>query len=407
MAKKQGFIHFNEKNYFLPKEELLVKEKNQFHLTIGVPKDRTDDEDRVAIIPSAVEMLVKKGCTVLVECEAGEKANFSDHDYAECGARIKNDASEVYKADVILKVAPPTMEELSFMKTRQIVFSSLRWKERSVEYYRTLMKKKITALSFEKIEADDGSFPVVSTMSEIAGNASVMIAGEYLRNSKQGMGSLLGGFSGLPPTEVVIIGAGTVGEYAARTALGMGASVKIFDTSIRRLRRLQELVSQRVYTSVINPKELAEAIKKADVAIGAIRPVDGFTPQIVTEEMVSEMKKGAIIIDVSIDHGGCFETSRTTNHKKPIFRKYNVTHYCVPNMPSGVPRTASIALSNILSPILLSAIENGGINNELLENYGLRQGVYMYKGILTNINIAQWFDLSYSDIELLIVAFLK
>ncbi|MEA3503609.1 MAG: alanine dehydrogenase [Bacteroidota bacterium] len=407
MSKKQGFIRFSENHYLMPKEELWIKEKSQSSITIGVLKDRTVDENRVAIIPTAVELLVKSGCTVFVECNAGEEANFSDHDYAECGARIKNDTAEIYQADIILKVAPPTMEEIGLMKSKQIIFSSLRWKEKSAEYYRTLIKKKITAFSFEKIENDEGSFPIVRSMSEIAGNASLLIAGEYLRNTKSGMGSLIGGFSGVPSTEVVIIGAGTVGEYAVRSAIGMGASVKVFDSSIRRLRRLQELVHQRIYTSVINPKELANALKTADVAIGALRPVDGVSPQVVTEEMVAGMKEGAIIIDISIDYGGCFETSRMTTHKDPILRKYNVTHYCVPNLPSRVPRTASIALSNILYPILLSIIEAGGINEELLNNYGLRQGVYLYKGILTDMNISERFDLSYSDIELLIVAFLE
>jgi len=266
------------------------------------------------------------------------------------------------------------------------------------------MAKKMTTLAYELIEDNAGSFPVIKAMSEIAGTSSIFIAAEYLESSEFGKGNLFGGFPGITPTEVVILGSGTVSEYAARAALGLGAVVKVFDNSIYKLRRLQDSLRTRIFTSIIQPKVLLKALKTADVVIGAIHSSEGRTPCIVTEYMIQQMKYGSVIIDVSIDQGGCFETSKTTTHNKPVFTKFDVTHYCVPNIASKAPHTASYALSNFFTPILVKIGEMGGLENMLKMDYSLRQGVYFLNGTLTKPYIGEYFTLPYQDIELLIAA---
>jgi alanine dehydrogenase len=267
-----------------------------------------------------------------------------------------------------------------------------------------LMHKKIIAIAFESIKDDSGNYPIVRSMSEIAGSSAILTAAKYLSNVHNGKGILLGGISGVPPAKVLIIGAGIVGEFAARTALGLGASVKIFDNSIYRLMRLQNNVGRRLFTSVIEPVTLAEELASADVAVGAVKPVSGITPMVVTEEMVQAMKAGSIIIDVSIDRGGCFETSRITTHEQPIFKKYDVIHYCVPNIASGVSRTASRAVSNVLMPILQESADSGGVEGLIQMKSGIRNGVYLYKGCVTNAPIAKRFRIKYTDLDLLLAA---
>jgi len=245
----------------------------------------------------------------------------------------------------------------------------------------------------------------VRSMSEIAGSTAILIAAEYLSNVNEGRGMMLGGVSGIPPTEVVIIGAGTVGESAARAALGLGANVKIFDNHIYKLSRLQNDIGRRVFTSIIQPKILSKALMRADVVIGAIRSKSGKTPCFVTEKMVSDMQEGSVVIDVCIDQGGCFETSRVTSHADPVFAKYGVTHYCVPNIASRVAQTASQALSNIFAPMLLNVGESGGMKNMIRNNPGLRHGIYLYNGMLTNKFLGETYKIPYKDIELLMAAF--
>ncbi|MGM0566455.1 MAG: alanine dehydrogenase [Bacteroidota bacterium] len=408
MGSQQGnYAQYSAAHGFYPQEEMLESRVSGCQLKIGVPRERAPYENRVVLIPEAVELLAASGHEVMVEQGAGDAASFSDKEYSEAGASVKYSADEVYAADIILKVAPPVEEELNFLESRKVIISSLHWRIRNKQFYNTLMAKKITAFAFEKIQDHRGIYPVIRSMSEIAGNTAILQAAEYLSSIKHGRGSILGGFSGIEPTSVVIIGAGTVGEYATYVALGMGAQVKVFDTSISRLRRLQELQNQRIHTSVIQPRSLAEAVKNADVVIGALRPVNGRTPVVVSEEMVQQMKNGAVIIDVSIDHGGVCETSEPTSHQKPVFQKYNVTHYCVPNIPAKVPRTASVALSNFFAPILLDISESGGVDEVLKKSTGLRNGVYIYKGIITDRNIAGKFKYNFQDIDLLIAAFQK
>lgn len=388
----------------LPQEEKLEVKKQSKSLFIGVPKEIAFQESRIAIVPDAVQLLVSYGHEVLIESTAGEGANFSDTEYSEAGAKIIFDTKEIYQADIILKVEPPTLEEIELMKGRQTIISALQITTRTKEFINRLIEKKITCLAYEFIQDDSGMMPLIRSMSEIAGNTSILIASECLSNVNSGKGLLLGGIAGVTPTEVVIIGAGTVGEFAARSAMGLGASVKVFDNSLSKLRRLQNDLNTRVFTSIIQPKVLTKALKRADVVIGALRSGSKRTPCVVTDQMVSEMKEGSVIIDVSIDQGGCFETSEITNHSKPTFTKYGVIHYCVPNIPSRVARTASYSLSNLLTPIILRIGDFGGLDNVISSEVGLRQGVFVYKGILTNKMVGRWFDLNYKEINLIIAS---
>ncbi len=388
----------------LPQEETLEIGRKKSNLFIGMPKEITFQENRVALVPDAVSLLVNNGHRVIIESDAGKMANFQDHDYSEAGAQIVFSAQEVYKADIILKVAPPSPDEVEMMQQKQTLISSLQLTVQPEDFIRKLIRKKITAIAFDWIKDQDGIYTVIRSMGEIAGSTSILIAAEYLSNVNNGQGAILGGISGISPTEVIIIGAGTVGEFATRAALGLGASVKVFDNSIYRLRRMQSDIGTRIFTSVIQPSVLAKHLKTADVVIGAIRGEQGRTPCVVTERMVSEMKVDSVIIDVSIDQGGCFETSEVTNHTRPIFRKHGVIHYCVPNIASRVSRTASLALSTIFAPILLSIGEEGGVENMLRRDIGVRNGVYLYNGTLTNQMLGDMFKLPYQDINLLMAA---
>jgi len=384
---------------------MLEVSRKKGSLYIGVPKETYFQENRICLVPEAVALLVSNGHQVVIETNAGKAANFDDKDYSEAGAKIAYSSKEVYEADIILKVAPPSDEEIEMLQRKQTLFSALQMTVQSDNYVKQLMNKKVTAIAYDYIKDEDGIFPIIRSMSEIAGNTSILIAAEYLSNINNGNGSMFGGITGTSPTEVVILGAGTVGEFATRAALGLGAMVKIFDNSVYRLRRLQSDLATRVFTSVLQPKVLAKALKTADVVIGAIRAPKGRTPCVVTEEMVAEMKYGSVMIDISIDQGGCFETSRVTNHTNPVFRKHGVIHYCVPNIPSRVSRTASYALSNVLTPILVNIGDEGGVESLLRSNTGVRHGVYIYNGILTNQFLGETFKLPYKDIDLLMAAF--
>ncbi len=388
----------------LPQEETLEIGRKKGKLFIGIPKEISFQENRVALVPDAVSLLVNNGHHVIIESAAGKMANFQDHDYSEAGAQIVYNPADVYKADIILKVAPPSPEEIGMMQQRQTLISSLQLTVQPEDFIKQLMAKKITAVAFDWIRDQDGIYTVIRSMGEIAGSTSILIAAEYLSNVNNGQGAILGGISGISPTEVVILGAGTVGEFATRAALGLGASVKVFDNSIYRLRRMQSDIGTRIFTSVIQPRVLAKHLKTADVVIGAIRGQQGRTPCVVTEQMVSEMKTDSVIVDVSIDQGGCFETSEVTNHSHPVFRKHGVIHYCVPNIASRVSRTASFALSTIFTPILLNIGEEGGVENMLRRDIGVRNGVYLYNGTLTNQVLGEMFKLPYQDINLLMAA---
>lgn len=390
-------------SYETLEETLDIKPKGA-QLHIGIPKETSFNENRVTLTPEAVGVLVSNGHRVVVEYKAGDGANYQDKEYSDAGAKIAYTKKEVFECDLIIKSAPVSEPELEFLKPNQIIISPIHLAVMKAEILQKMMEKKITALSFENLKDDSGHNPIVRSMSEIAGSAVMLIAGQYLSNANNGKGVLLGGISGIPPTKVIIIGAGIVGEHAARTALAMGASVKMFDNNIYRLKRVQNNIGVRMWTSVIEPKILAKQLKTCDVAVGALSSAGGRTPIIVTDEMVAAMRPGSVIVDVSIDRGGCFETSELTSHEHPIFLKYGVVHYCVPNIPSGFARTASQAISNVLMPLLLEIAEEGGLENLLWHKINIRNGIYLFKGALTNFHLSQRFDLKYTDLNLLIAS---
>lgn len=406
--KHQKFSHSWAlgKGSLLPQTEVLETGKKRKQLVIGVPKELQEDESRTCLTPEAVELLVGNGHQLIIEAGAGAGANYSDTDYSECGGFIVDDHAEIFaKSDTILKIDPPVLSEIEHMKGGQLLISGLRHMIQERDFFYRLMNKKTTAISFEHLRSNDDSFPVVRSMSEIAGGTSILIAAEYLSNQNGGKGVMLGGITGITPTEVVILGAGTAAESAARAALGMGAFVKVFDHSVDSLRRLQNILGQRLYTSIFHPRVITRALQSADVVIGALLPGSEGPSFFITEEMVREMKKGSVIVDLSIDQGGCIETSECRTHPSPVFVKHGVIHYCVPNITSRVSRTATIALSNIFAPLLLSIGESGGIKASLIDDVGLRKGVYIYNGLLTNAMIARLFDIPSKDIDLLMAAF--
>lgn len=402
MATSKPFVS-PSLSYETMEETLDIKPKSE-SLSIGIPKETSFNENRIALTPEGVAVIVANGHQVHVESNAGEGANYTDKDYSEAGAKILYDKKQVFESDIIVKSAPVSEDDCEHLRPNQYIISPINLAVMKREILEKMMKKRITALSFENLKDASGHNPIVRSMSEIAGSAVMLIAGQHLSNANNGKGVLVGGISGIPPTKVVIIGAGIVGEYAARTALAMGASVKVFDNSIYRLKRMQNNIGVRMWTSVIEPKILSKQLKTCDVAVGALSGAGGRTPIVVTEEMVSAMRPGTVIVDVSIDHGGCFETSMVTTHKKPTFKKYDVIHYCVPNIPSGFARTASQAISNVLMPLLLETAEDGGIDKTIWHKINIRTGIYMFKGSLTNFYLSERFDLKFTDLNLLIAS---
>lgn len=384
-------------------EKLEVLPRHQ-QLFIGVPKETTLQENRVALVPHSVATLAAQGHRILVQAGAGDKIKISDHDYSEAGAEVVQSAEEVFRADVLLKVAPPTLQEIDWMRPNQVLISPIHLPMLNPEYITRLQKKRVISLAMEYIRDDEtGVFPIVRVMSEIAGTSAILIAADLLSTARGGKGVLLGGIAGVPPAKVIILGAGVVAEFATRTAIGLGAEVRIFDNNVYKLMRLQKHVGRQLHTSIINPVHLREQLLTADVAIGAIHSAQARTPMVVSADIVQRMKPGSVIVDVSIDQGGCFETSEITSHDKPTFEKFGVTHYCVPNIPSRVARTASDAISNILSSLLLKA-ENGGIIQLITSHEGLRNGVYTYKGCLTNTYLGERFQLKSTSLDLLITS---
>ncbi len=393
------FLSFTESGFYLPQEEVLETKHGKQALNIGIPKEIFLQEKRVALAPDTVALLVNHGHNIIFERGAGASCSFLDHEYSEAGAQIVDDVKQVYQADIVLKVSPPNLDELNMMKNGSTLISALQLKIQKKEYFQKLINKKTTAIAFDYIKDEEGIFPVVRSMSEIAGNGSILIAAECLSNFNGGKGLLLGGIAGVSTTNILIIGAGTVGEFAARSAKALGCSVKIFDTSLHKLRRIQDKLGVRLDTSIIHPKALQKAIRRADVVIGAIRFKDERTPCVVSEEMVKMMKPLSVIVDVSIDRGGCFETSELTSHINPTYVKHGVIHYCVPNIPSRMARTASFALSNIFSSLLLKIANFGGVKNTIIQNDNISQGVYVINGNLTNKVIGEWYDLPFKTLK--------
>ncbi len=385
-------------------EETLDIKPQGAKLEIGIPKEFAFQENRISLSPEAVGVLVNNGHHVMVEHHAGQGSHYSDRDYAEAGATIVHDKAKVYQAPMLLKSAPVVEEDMELLQMNQTIISPIHHSALKQCIVAKMMEKKITALSFENLKDDNGSYPIVRSMSEIAGSALMLIAGQYLSSFNKGKGVLLGSISGIPPTKVVIVGAGIVGETATRNALALGASVKVFDNNIYRLKELQNNIHQRVWTSVLEPRILAKQLKTCEVAIGALSNEHGRAPIVVTEEMVAAMRPGSIILDVAIDRGGCFETSQLTSHENPTFVKHNVIHYCVPNIPSGFARTASQAISNVLMPLIITMGDEGGIEEMIWHNVNLREGIYLFKGALTDQYISEKFNLKYTDLHLLMAS---
>ncbi len=404
MGEKSSYFPMGQAN-LLPQEEMLEVGRRKKKLIIGIPKETSRFENRVALTPQGVELLVANGHIVLFESGAGDKAHYFDHDFAESGAQIINNKKEVFKADIVLKVSALTDDEIDLLGDNQLVISLLNLYNQSRESLQRMVDRRLNAIAFELLKDDNSCYPVIRSMSEIEGIASVMIASEYLSKAQNGKGVLLGGVTGISPSELVILGAGTAGEYAAKAAIGLGASVKVFDNSYHSLRSLERNIGQRIFTSVLHPQALTKALQSADAVLGSLRYLQTGRSFMVTEEQVAQMKKGSIIIDLSMDQGGCFESSQCTDFDKPVFTKHGVIHHCVPNIASRVSRTSSIALSNIFAPILLRLGESGGIHHLIKEDVGLSHGMYLYKGILTNSYIGNHFNMPYKDIGLLMAAF--
>ena len=375
-------------------------------LNIGIPKEVTFQENRVPLTPAAVAYFTGNGHRIVIESGAGRNANFSDIQFSEAGAEIVQNNKDVYACDTILKIDPPTLTEIELMKPGQLLISALQINQLDSVLLRKLMEKKINAMAYEYLEDDGGTRPIIRAMSEIAGTASILIAAEYLNNTHIGKGELLGGFAGVPPTQVVVIGAGAVGEFATKAALGLGANVKVFDNNMYRLRRIQKSFGFHLYTSTIQPQVIKNAIASADVVIGALAGNTARSPIVVSEDMVMGMRPHSVLIDVAIDRGGNFETSQVTNHEKPVFYKHDVIHYCVPNIASRVSRTASYTLSNVFTPMLDEMAQMGGFGDFLKMKAGVRKGTYLYRGSLTNKNLADKFGIKYHDIDLMVGLFM-
>jgi alanine dehydrogenase len=401
--KKTGFEALAKASLH-PQEKLLEVKKGKHAFFIGLPREISLQENRISLTPDAVAILVNNGHEIWVEAKAGLGSKFSDKEYSDAGAKIVYSPQEVYKADVILKIEPPTLEEIELMHPGQTLISAMQIGQLKVESLQAMLKKKIIGLAYEFIEDKVGGMPIIRAMSEIAGSSVLLIASEYLSTANNGKGVILGGITGVPPTKVVIIGAGTVAEYAARAALGLGADVQIFDNHLYKLRRIKHLLGQQIYTSTIDTVTLGDTLKSADVVIGALRAEKGRARHVITEEMVTQMKPDSLIIDLSIDQGGCVETSEITTLSRPVFRRHGVIHYCVPNVASRVAHTAANALSNIFTPTILRAAEEGGVEPMIFSHKWFMKGVYIYKGGLTNEHVARKFGLKHKNIELLMAA---
>jgi len=403
-SPKSGFSELAKESQYYPQEALLEVKKAKKSLFIGMPKEMSMQEKRAPLTPNSVKLLMKNGHKVCVESGAGDPSNFTDREYSDAGAKIAYSHKELFEADIVIKVESPTFEEINLMKPGKTILSALQLGNLKKSYFERLNSKRITAIGYELIEDKVGGIPVVRAMSEIAGNTVMSIAAEYLSNAHSGKGIILGGITGVTPTKVVILGAGTVGEFAARTALGLGADIQIFDNHLYKLRRIKHLLGQQVSTCTFEPSTIEGSIKNADVIIGALRVEKGRIRYLVTEEIISQMKKGSVVIDVSIDQGGCIETSKITSHQKPVFTKHGVIHYCVPNIASRVARTATTALSNIFTPMLLEISKSGSLEEMIFSHKWFMQGVYTYKGVLSNAMIGEKTGLKHRDLNLLFAA---
>ncbi|PAP76725.1 alanine dehydrogenase [Rubrivirga marina] len=389
----------------MPLEKPSQLGERQQRLRIGVPSESGNAERRVALSPYAAALLVSTGHEVRIEAGAGAEAQFKDSEYADAGCDVVDSAAQVYgESDLIAKVFPPRADELDLMRERQVLISALHLGGLEAETLRRLMDLKVTGIGFEFIADSDGTLPIVRMMHEISGSMAVQTAARLLESSEGGRGVMLGGISGVPPATVVILGAGVIGEWAARTAIGFGAHTIVLDTDLTALRAIEHVLDRRVTTAMANPTYVESAVKTADVVIGAAMSMGQRSPVVVTEEMVATMRPGSVVVDLVIDQGGCVETSRPTTPSDPTFVCHGVVHHCLPNLPSAVARTGTFALSNALTPYLLDIGEAGSINDALWSNVSLRTGAYVYRRHLTKKSLAAMFNMPHRDIELLIAS---
>lgn len=390
------FTPFTEEE-LIPQEERLevLKKKKKFY--IGIPKEVSLDEKRLCLTPDAVHALIEDGHHVIIEKGAGEGAHYSDLQYSEAGAEISQDRHQVFGQNIILKINPPTLEEIELLKPNVYLVSALQISLTNKEYFKKLSEKKINAIAFEYIMDAYKQYALVRLIGEIAGTSAILYGSQLIADSN---GLLLGGITGVRPTDVVIIGAGIVGEFATKAAIGLGASVRVFDNSLAKLRRLHLMVDNRVPTSIIDPKELTKAVRRADLVIGALPRINQLP--IITAEMVNLMKKGSVIIDLTVDSGKCVETAELTTLSHPIVTKNDVVHCGIPNITARMPRTTTKAISNFFLSYLLDYGKEGGFENMLVKHFEVKQSLYMYKGRLTKEIIARKFGMQYHDINLLI-----
>jgi len=395
--------HFDEQQ-LMPAEEKLEVMKSGKIISIGIPANASEDEQCLPFTPQAVEMLVNAGHEVKIESNAGIKARYSDLEYSEAGALVCKSKPEIFQCDFIIKVAPFSSDEIDLLRGNQFIFSTLQIDFQSKECIQKLMHKKITAIAFEYLKDDTGHLPVMQSLSEIAGIVSMTVAGELLSNCNKGKGVLFGGITGISPAELIILGADTAAEFATRSALGLGAEVKIFDNSISKLRSFERKFNQKIFTSLYYPRVLQKALMSADVVLGA-QPFNGVPQYVVPRDMIKSMKEGSVIIDLNASQGGCFETTKCTSLTAPTYVSEGIIHYCVPNISARVSRTTTIALSNIIASTLLEIDNMGGMLNYIRGMKGFREGVYIFNGLLTNRDVANKFGFPMKDLDLLISAF--
>jgi alanine dehydrogenase len=388
-------------------EELLFRDLvGQRKLVVGIPKEDVSKETRLGLTPEGVAIVVEEGHRVVVERGAGEPMNYFDLQYSEAGAEIVDNGQAVFSAaNLIMKISPPSESEILMMREHATVLSMLQISTLSAKAIQLMMKKKLNAVAYELIRDDQKNFPVVMSVSEIEGISAVSVATELMSSERGGKGLLLGGVPGIPPSEVLILGASVAGIVAARTAIALGATVKIFDHDISKLRRVHSNLGQDIFTSVIHPTALIKALAAADVVIANLRYINGSEPFMVSENLVKTMKRGSIIVDLSVDQGGCFETSECRSLQNPVFEKFGVIHYCLPNISARVARTTSMVLSNIFTPLILRIAKSGGVSSFVREDFGFRNGIYICEGILVNRLVGAYYSLPTSDIGLLIAGY--
>ncbi|MDR2928682.1 MAG: alanine dehydrogenase [Cytophagaceae bacterium] len=405
LEQEATYATIRQEQIIIPEEEMLEQQKEKQSHTIGIPKESDKSECRIPLTPQGVKLLIENGHRVMIESGAGNGSNYFDCHYAESGALITESKEQVFGSDIVLKIVPPNRDETALLKPGQLLLSYLYLQKQDAASIRALMNRKVDAIAYEFVKDGKGSYSVLRSMCEIEGYAAISVASEYLSKATGGKGVLLGGITGVPPAEVMIIGASTAGSFAARAALGYGCHVKVFDNSYRNLRRLEHSIGQRLFTSVLHPQAIRKTLKSADAVISSLRYFDNQSECFITKEQIAEMKPGSVIVDLSVGSGTCFELPPEADAKVPYITNHGVILFSASNISSRFARTATIALSNIFTRFLLQLAESGSIHRLLKQNTDAGNGVYIYKGILTNNQVGQHLNIPYKDLRLLMAAF--